>query len=148
MDLDDVAHKVKRLLPNREAVRLYVWNNFTGPLPDDFHQLLIASIDEYGAWKEKHRKDGKLAFSGWAYKGKKQGRWIYFYRNGKPHKDCHYKNGERYGICTDWDLNGTYNTATYVKGKIDGEQLFYKPDGALQFIRHYKLGRWVNTASP
>ncbi len=138
-----VKEAISNLLPNREDVRKYIWSELTGPLDSELDLFLVDEIEEYGSWKEKKRRSGQLVFCGWIYKNKKQGRWLNFYKNGEPHKDCMYKNGEYHGFCTFWNVNGSYTVSEYYKGKLNGKDCFYSSRGVLQRTRDYKMGRWL-----
>ena len=142
--MSETINAIEKLLPNREEVRHFVWGELTAPLETDVHNFLIEKIDEYGSWKEKHDHKGNLIFSGWIYKNKKQGRWLNFYKTGKPHKDCFYKYSLYHGFCTIWDLDGNYTSCMYYKGKRDGEEKFYNSDGTLRCTRLYKMGSWCS----
>jgi hypothetical protein len=148
VDIERTKAAIDALLPNRGAVLAYVWDELPGPLPEALDAHLIALVGDYGSWKERHRADGRLAHKGWIYRGKKQGRWIHLYRNGKPHKDCHFRNGQCHGRCTIWRVDGAYQVADYRKGKKHGECLGYSGEGTLRYKSVYEKGRLKEYLGP
>lgn len=140
--------RIQELMPNRHEVRLFIWNELNGPLTSDLDQFVKSHIKDYGSWKEKHRANGQLAFKGWIYRKKKQGHWLYFYKNGKPHKDCYYRNSEYHGTCTIWDVDGNYEVCEYYKGKRHGERLRFDAQGVLFQKWVYHMGRYKEFYGP
>lgn len=143
IELSLVKETVLNLLPNREDVRAYIWSELSGPLDTDLHLFLIEQIEEYGSWKEKLHGNGQFAYSGWIYKNKKQGRWLNYYKNGSPHKDCMYKNSEYHGLCTIWAVDGNYTVSEYYKGKLNGKERSFSSCGVLRRTCEYEMGRWI-----
>jgi len=139
-EISKIRKKIAELLPNREDVRFYIWDNLEGPLSPELEKFVTSQIEEYGSWKENYRPDKKLAHQGWVYLKRKQGHWLYFYKNGKPHKDCFYRNNEYHGICTLWDVDGSYEQAEYYKGKLNGKRLRYNSQGVLFQKWVYEMG--------
>lgn len=140
-DFNELKDQIEELMPNREAVRFFIWDNFEGPLDKELHDFVVSLVEEYGSWKTKTR-EGVLVFQGWIYKQRKQGLWIYNYRNGKPHKKCYYKNNLLNGRCSFWDVKGNLEVVDYYKDKKHGEWLRYDSSGQFRQKRQYEHGRY------
>jgi hypothetical protein len=147
MSIDDI-NEIEKLLPNREKVFHYIWDTLQAPLDPDLESYLRKNIGEFGTWKEKHLKSGDLYFQGWAYKGEKQGHWIYNFKNGAPHRDCYYRNGEFHGVCKIWDVDGSYEITEYYKGKINGYRDRYNSEGKLYQKWLYEMGHYKECLGP
>lgn len=140
MDTEVIKEHIAALLPNREKVRHFIWDSHSGKLSQKLDEYLVSKIEEYGSWKEKKRADGTIAYKGWIYKQKKQGHWVYQYKNGKPHKDCFYRDNEYHGVCTFWEVDGSYEVNKYYKGRLNGERLRYNADGIIFQKWVYEMG--------
>ncbi len=133
---------IKSLMPNREAVFHYIWDTLHGPLPVELDQYLVEKISVYGSWKEKYRPDGQLAYKGWIYKKRKQGHWIYKFRNGKDRVNCFYRNNEYHGRCVFWKEDGSYEVREYYKGRLNGSVSRHGKDRENYGKSIYEMGKW------
>lgn len=139
--MNQIKDKIIELLPNREKVLFYIWDELEGPFDHELDAFLKGKIEEYGSWKEKYRIDNILAFKGWIYRDRKQGHWIYYYKNGKLHKDCYYRNNNYHGACTFWAVDGSREEQQFYKGKLHGKTLIYDSAGLLRRTDEYDMGR-------
>ena len=129
------------LLPNRESVLHYIWGNLRGPLEPHLGDFLANKVGDYGSWKEKYLDSGSLYFQGWIYREKKQGHWLYNFKNGSPHKDCYYRNNEYHNHCKLWNIDGSYEIVDYYKGKIHGKRLKFYSGGVMYQKHIYEMGK-------
>lgn len=135
---------VSRMLPNREKVRFYIWDNLEPPLSSELIFFLEESIETYGSWKNVIRNNGNLAYKGWIYKKRKQGHWVYNYKDGKLRKDCYYRNNEYHSKCKFCNEDGSYETIEYYKGKRNGKLLRYGKNGVEYSNQTYEMGNVKN----
>lgn len=136
-----VIEKLEVMLPNRNDIRNYIWDNLQGPLDATLDSWLVEKIENYGSWKVKHRKDGKLAYRGWIFNKRKSGHWEYYYKNGLPRIYCYFRNNSYHNKCTFWEVDGSYEVRHYYKGRLHGELLRYDKKGTLQQKWIYEMGK-------
>ncbi|WP_041324084.1 toxin-antitoxin system YwqK family antitoxin [Saccharophagus degradans] len=146
--MENVKESVLSLLPNREKVFHLIWDTLEGPLDPELHEFLLSNVELYGSWKEKHRSNGNPAYKGWVYKQRKQGHWLYWYKNGKVHKDVFYRNNEYHGVCEVHKTDGSYEVCEYYKGKLNGERLRYNSEGILFQKWRYEMGESKDFEGP
>jgi len=144
----EVIKIIDKMLPNREKVRFYIWDNLEAPLSSELEIYFKKNIESFGSWKEVNRGNGQLAYKGWIYRKKKQGHWVYLYKNGKLHKDCYYRNNEYHSKCTFWGEDGSHEVIEYYKGRINGERLCYNSEGVLYQKWVYEMGHNVEFYGP
>ncbi len=144
----EIIDILKGMLPNRNDVRHYIWDNIEGPLEDNLNTWLLEKIETYGSWKIKYRKDGKLAFKGWVFNKRKNGHWEYYYKNGLHRVSCNFRNNAYHGMCTFWEVDGSYEIRHYYKGRLHGELLRYNKSGKLYQKWIYEMGKFKQCFSP
>lgn len=141
LSTNKVIQKLEGMLPNRNNIRNYIWDNFDGPFDEQLNVWLLNNIETYGSWKIKYRKDGTLAYKGWIYNKRKNGHWEYFYKNGQPRINCFFRNSTYHGQCTFWNVNGVYEVRHYYKGRLHGELLRYGNEGTLYQKWIFEMGK-------
>jgi len=132
--------KISNMLPNREKVRFFIWDHLEPPFSQEFNLYLLKNIEDYGSWKEIKRVNGILAYRGWIYKKRKQGHWIYNYKNGKLHRDCYFRNNKLHLRCQIYHEDGRYEITDFYKGIKNGEHLRYTKESILCQKSNYKMG--------
>ena len=82
-------------------------------------------------------------------KGKREGEWLEYYKNGSLESKSNYKDGKEEGEFLSYDVNGQlvfkYN---YKKGELEGEWLNYYENSQLKEKRIYKNGEIIETIKP
>ncbi len=129
--MDEIKKQVLQLLPNKEKVLHFVWDSLEGPLGPELNEFLISKIEHYGFWKERIRSNGTLAYKGWIYNQRKQGHWLYLFKNGGIRKDVFYRNNKYHGICKLYEVDGSYEVRECYKGRLNGQCLRYNSEGVL-----------------
>jgi uncharacterized protein len=83
--------------------------------------------------------DGKLMIQGRYEKGKLNGEWKSFYKNGNPSMINTYIKGELHGKSKLFHPNGKPSQVfNYVNGKLEGEYISWTQAGKLQTKGHHK----------
>ena len=78
-------------------------------------------------------------------KGKKVGRWIYYYSSGHPKEIRYYKNSKQHDRSEWFDKNGQFTgKGNFKDGKEEGLWEFYDEDGQLRLEVNFKNGVQVS----
>jgi antitoxin component YwqK of YwqJK toxin-antitoxin module len=87
-------------------------------------------------------KDGILEGTGIIdEKGKYQGKWYFFYENGKVLETGYYRDGKKSGEWIVYDtLGNIIEVMNYFNGKLDGEYIFYFYNGNVKRKIYYQDG--------
>ena len=87
---------------------------------------------EHGTWKRFY-PNGKLMETRQYDRGKKVGRLLAWWPNGKCKLDYNFKDGEYNGLCREWLNNGQLMSAmNYDKGYESGRQVQYYTNGKIK----------------
>ena len=74
-------------------------------------------------------------------KGKKEGKWLWFYYSGQLREKTFYVDGKKEGERLWYRESGEVKIIeNYKKGKLTGESMWYHSNGKLQFKVYYKNG--------
>ena len=141
--MDSIQDKILELLPNREKVLHLIWDNLEGPLDPALTEFIHSKIGDFGSWRQRSRGNGLLAYKGWIYNKRKQGHWIYMFKNGALHKDCYFRNNKYHGRCKLCEPNGSFEVNEYYKGRMNGVSLRYDKDGVLFQKWIYVMGKYT-----
>jgi len=101
-----------------------------------------------GEWLEYY-KNGSLESKSNYKDGKEEGELFWYYQNGKLEIKGNYKDGKEEGEFLSYDVNGQlvykYN---YKEGELEGEWLNYYENSQLKEKRIYKNGEIIETIKP
>ena len=115
---------------------------FTGEVTGIVKGKIIKGKRE-GEWLEYYR-NGSLESKSNFKDGKEEGELFWYYQNGKLEIKGNYKGGKEEGEFLSYDVNGRivykYN---YKEGELDGEWLHYYGNGELKEKRIYKGGKII-----
>ena len=74
-------------------------------------------------------------------KGKREGKWLFYYESGQLNKKGNYKNGKREGEWLVFHHSGKLKEkGNFIDGKEEGEFLYYRYNGSLKSKSNYKDG--------
>ena len=95
--------------------------------------FLGVGAERYMAKECYYHENGKLKMEGsYNKEGKRDGKWTYWYQDGKKWVDGQYLNGEWDKKYTNWHENGQkHYEGMYDKGKRKGIWKFYDENGKL-----------------
>lgn len=81
----------------------------------------------------RYYEDGKTEITGgFSPSGKREGKWSYWFKNGKLWSECEYKNGLRHGKSTVWFDNGQKRyEGQYLNDLKTGNWKFWDINGKL-----------------
>lgn len=111
-----------------------------GLISEKFNDKILNG-DVYQMFGDKKVPLGKMK------DGKKEGKWIGWYKNGQKLSEGIYKDGKRDGLWTDWNKSGWYESGqknyegTYKDGKEDGLVTWWYVDGQKESEGTYKDGK-------
>lgn len=89
--------------------------------------------------EKEYYDDGKLKSEVETKNGKKNGRSIFYYSNGRKQMECQYSNDLLDGKLTRWTYKGKVELeSNYTNGLRMGETRLYTSEGILQIIQNYK----------
>ncbi|CAL2101483.1 Antitoxin component YwqK of the YwqJK toxin-antitoxin module [Tenacibaculum sp. 190130A14a] len=75
---------------------------------------------------------GKVKSKGWMIGKNREGKWMYYFGNGKVFSEENYKDGKLEGVVRNYYPNGKLTEETYYKeGKKEGSSKVYTDDGIL-----------------
>ncbi len=105
----------------------------------------LQSKDSLGFKVIDHYKSGVIQMTGYSLSNDslfKVGDYCYFDENGKLKSQGKYTNNKRSGTWNQYYANGQlYYTRSFIDdGKIDGNALYYYPDGKLKRSENYSKG--------
>lgn len=96
---------------------------------------------EEGLQKKWHANH-KIAEIRWYHQGKKTGKHIGLWENGKPKFEFYFENGEHHGVAKEWYQNGNpYRIFNYDKGYEQGSQRMWWENGTVRANYAVKNGR-------
>jgi antitoxin component YwqK of YwqJK toxin-antitoxin module len=97
----------------------------------------MAIVKEYydnGSLKAKGKKKNEL----------KEGKWIFYFEDGKVFREIHFHNDIEEGEWKMWHANGAlYLEQMKVHGESDGYWREYYEDGKIKEIGEYKSGEYI-----
>jgi antitoxin component YwqK of YwqJK toxin-antitoxin module len=86
-------------------------------------------------------ENDKLQSETFYKEGKRDGKWVEYFKDGTVADIVNYKNGYLNGLYESYYENGQLNyRMTFINNKLDGVYEDYYPDGKKEEIRSYKVG--------
>lgn len=107
--------------------------------------------DEHFVDGEKHGKSHKYYDTGEVWdetdwvRGKQEGNYRVFFKNGKPFFQCKMSNNQRNGLCLSYFQNGRVELeANYKKGLRHGQWKYFDDQGIYRYSLLYNEGKILN----
>ena len=92
--------------------------------------------------QKKWYQNKQIAEIRWYYLGKKMGKHIGFWENGKSKFEFYFLNGEHHGVAKEWYQNGKpYRSFHYENGYEQGNQKMWWENGTIRANYVVKNGR-------
>ena len=86
--------------------------------------------------------NGTKKYSGEFADGKKDGKWTFWFEDGKVWSEGYFKENKRWGKAKVYHKTGNlYYSGTYTNGKKDGDWKFYNKEGALMNKATFDMGK-------
>jgi antitoxin component YwqK of YwqJK toxin-antitoxin module len=110
----------------------------------------------YGAYKDGLPEgkwtwwfaDGKKMSEGYFSQGKRNGEWTTWFATGRKKSWGKYKDDKLEGSYRKWYGNGVIEfEGSYVMDKLDGEQKYYDAKGNLSKVAHYSNGEKISESA-
>lgn len=120
--------------------------------PDGSPQKLIFYDNQKGerikVREERFYENGNKEMTG-GYQGiKKEGEWMYWFKDGRKWSKANYKNDLKEGDAVVWRENGNKNyEGAYATGKPHGTWVFYDADGSRMKEVLFEYGEKVDEIS-
>lgn len=88
-------------------------------------------------WKPK-----RIYARGGRQSGKREGRWVFWYRSGAKQLEGEYLNGKKHGVWTKWwETGAKWTEGVCVRGKMDGKWTEWHANGEKARESHWVMGK-------
>lgn len=115
-------------LPVREVIKSYHTEQ-----PEIVGYFIEENGKKIKVGEEKYYPDGLLEYKGdFDHDGSRNGRWEYYFNNGKLWSVGEYKNGQMNGIKeVYWPTGKMRYKGQFLNNEKSGHWIFYNPDGSI-----------------